>query len=88
MGGVACNGWRFCGVADSAKAPAAKAARKPAKRRTNKGLFERPPDQEGLPEGMARYFCSACMDGFIAPADEEPSECPQDHKDGPAAGDA
>jgi len=81
MGGVACNGWRFWSVANGGKAPAPKAARKVAKGANKKGLFERLPDQEGQPEGMARYFCSACMDGFLAPADEEPNECPQGHRD-------
>jgi len=81
MGGVACNGWRFWSLAEGGKAPAPKTARQPAKRRNSKGLFERLPDQEGQPEGMARYFCSACMDGFLAPADQEPTECPQGHKD-------
>jgi hypothetical protein len=75
MGDVACNGWRFWSVANGGKTPAPKAARKAAKGANKKGLFERLPDQEGQPEGMARYFCSACMDGFLAPADEEPSEC-------------
>jgi len=82
MGRVACNGWRFWSLAEEGKAPAPKAARKAAKGTNNKGLFERLPDQEEQPEGMARYFCSACMDGFLAPADQEPTECPQGHKDG------
>ena len=80
MDGKACNGWRFWAVAEGGTGPAPKAARKPAKRRNNKGLLERLPDQEGQPEGMVRYFCSGCMDGFLAPADEEPSECPQGHQ--------
>ena len=57
-----------------------KTARKSGRRRAKKGLFERLPDQEGQPEGMARYFCSACMDGFLAPVDQEPTECPQGHQ--------
>jgi hypothetical protein len=80
MGGVACNGWRFWSVAEGGKAPPPKAARKATKGANNKGLFERLPDQDGQPEGMARYFCSACMDGFLAPVDQEPTECPQGHQ--------
>jgi len=80
MGGVACNGWRFWSLAESGKAPAPKAARKAAKDANKKGLFERLPDQEEQPEGMARYFCSACMDGFVAPIGEEPATCPKGHQ--------
>jgi hypothetical protein len=80
MGGVACNGWRCWSVAGEGKASAPKAERKPAKDANKKGLFERLPDQEGQPEGMARYFCSACMDGFLAPVDQEPTECPKGHR--------
>jgi len=80
MDGKACNGWRFWAVAEGGETRAPKAARKSTKRRTNKGLFERLPDQEGQPEGMARYFCSTCMDGFLAPVDQEPTECPQGHQ--------
>jgi rubrerythrin len=79
-GGVACNGWRFWSVAEEGKAPAPKAERKAAKDASKKGLFERLPDQEEQPEGMARYFCSACMDGFLAPVDQEPTECPKGHQ--------
>jgi hypothetical protein len=79
-GGVACNGWRFWSVAEEGKAPAPKAARKAAKDANKKGLFERLPDQEGQPEGMARYFCDACMEAFEAPAGEEPATCPKGHQ--------
>jgi hypothetical protein len=81
MGGISCNGWRFWSVADGGEAPPAKPGRKSARRHAKTGLFERLPDEEGLPEGMARYFCTACMDGFLAPADQQPSECPQGHRD-------
>jgi hypothetical protein len=81
MGGISCNGWRFWSVADGGEAPPAKPGRKSARRHAKTGLFERLPDEEGLLEGMARYFCSACMDDFLAPADQQPSECPQGHRD-------
>jgi hypothetical protein len=85
MGGVACNGWRFWSLAGEAEPAPPKKQRKPAKHANKKGIFERLPDPEDLPEGMARYFCSGCMDGFLAPTDEEPSQCPQGHRDGPPA---
>ncbi len=31
------------------------------------------------PEGQARFFCSACMDAFTAPATTEPIGCPRGH---------
>jgi hypothetical protein len=78
-GGVACNGWRFWSLAESGKAPSLKAERKPAKPEVKTQGFHRLPDEEGADEGTAKFFCDACMDGFLAPADEEPSECPQGH---------
>ena len=63
-GGIACNGWRFWSVADGGEMSPPKTARKSGRRRAKKGLSERLPDKEGLPEGMARYFCGACMDGW------------------------
>ncbi|MDO8615028.1 MAG: hypothetical protein Q7T33_04760 [Dehalococcoidia bacterium] len=90
MGGTACNGWSFWSVAGEeakapeAKAPTAKAQKAPAKAakrigKNGNGLIERLPDEEGLPEGQAKFFCSGCMDAFLAPADIEPIGCPQGH---------
>jgi len=88
MGGAACNGWRFWSLTgEETKAPKAEKAKaqkappKAAKRasKNGNGLIERLPDEEGLPEGQAKFFCSGCMDAFLAPADIEPTGCPQGH---------
>ncbi len=73
MGGSACNGWRFWTLAsEAAKKPAAKKAKE-------KPVFEPTEDQTGAPEGQVRYFCTACMEGFTAPAGVEPVGCPNGH---------
>ena len=79
MGGNACNGWKFWSLADGAEA----AAPKPKKRGKAKPVtFDRLPDEEGQPEGQARFFCNACMDSFTAPANIEPIGCPAGHEAG------
>ncbi len=73
MGGSACNGWRFWTLASEA-------AKKTPKRAGTKPVFEPMEDQTGAPEGQVRYFCTACMEGFAAPAGVEPVGCPNGHK--------
>lgn len=95
MGGTACNGWRFWtkdGEAPPAKEKAAPAAPrtatepklaktptpKPAASTTVKQI-RRVPNQHGVPEGQAKWFCSSCMSSFIADAKPDPEACPQGH---------
>jgi hypothetical protein len=91
MGGTACNGWRFWTVeGDEPPAkepkPAAKnkggtktrKAHKP--RSTSSKVIYAMPDQTGVPEGMARFRCNACMDGFEAEDGKVPEQCPQGHR--------
>ncbi len=75
MGGSACNGWRFWSVAGGADT-VAEAPKKKTKRGANpgNGLIQRMED--------GRYFCSACMEAFDAPAGVEPLGCPQGHRPG------
>jgi hypothetical protein len=88
MGGVACNGWRFWSLAGEGKAPAPKKERKAAapkaerkpKRDPKSQGFQRLPNGEGAAEGTAKFFCDACMAAFEAPADSEPTTCPQGHQ--------
>jgi hypothetical protein len=89
MGGVACNGWRFWSLAGEGKAPtpkkerkapAPKAAPKPAKCEAKTQGFQRLPNGEGAAEGTAKFFCDACMEAFEAPADDEPATCPKGHR--------
>ena len=83
MGGNACNGWKFWSLVGGAEAPdKPKAPRKVTKKAKVKVQFERLPDEEGQPEGRARFFCNACMDSFTAPANIEPIGCPAGHEAG------
>jgi hypothetical protein len=88
MGGTACNGWRFWSVegeeppAKEAKPAAAKkggvkTSRKA--RKTSTKLIYAMPDQSGVPEGMARFWCNPCMDAFEAEDGKVPEQCPQGH---------
>lgn len=82
MGGNACNGWRFWSVAGAAAKSTKKA---PARKRKN-GLTIKPmDDQTDAPEGQVRFWCSACMDGFTAPAGVVPLACPEGHPNEPVA---
>jgi hypothetical protein len=82
MGGKAVNGWRFWSL--EGDAPAATAAQKPEPEGPKKGrarkLIYRVPNQQGTPEGRTKFFCSACMKGFLVDAGEQPQVCPEGHR--------
>ena len=66
MGGKAVNGWRFWSVQGTEAAGQGKQGRslkrRPAK---SKRLVYRVPNQKGIAEGQSRWFCRACMKGFV-----------------------
>jgi hypothetical protein len=69
MGGNACNGWRFWSLAgENGETPTTKRTAKPKKA----AGFKRMDD--------GRFWCSACMDAFEAPAGVTPIGCPQGHE--------
>ena len=84
MGGTACNGWRFWSVEGDEPAPVPDAEKPATKARGGKKkaseTIARMESQEGVAEGSTRYFCSACMDGFVAEGIEEPEACPKGHR--------
>jgi hypothetical protein len=80
MGGKAVNGWRFWsleGDAPTATEPAAKPTPKKGRARR---LIYRVPNQQGTPEGKAKFFCAACMKGFLVESGELPQVCPEGHR--------
>lgn len=88
MGGIACNGWRFWSVDGEAKPASEKAAtngklpspkREAEKARTATPLIKRVPNQQGVPEGHLRIFCSACMKSHIVEGTTLPAGCPEGH---------
>ncbi len=89
MGGVACNGWRFWTVAggdaageatDGPPEPHARTTKAARPKSTPKvKQVRRVPNQRGVPEGEARWFCSACMKGFLTDAATPPETCPEGH---------
>ena len=81
MGGKAVNGWRFWSV-QGTKPQAKEGGERPetqaAKR---KRLIYRVPNQKGIAEGQSRWFCRACMKGFVAEGDGQPEACPDGHRE-------
>ena len=77
MGGKAVNGWRFWTV-EGQETPQSPEPRTKTTR-PKKTIFKTP-NQSGLEEGRSRWFCSACMNGFVIEGGEEPEQCPQGHK--------
>jgi len=82
MGGKAVNGWRFWTV--EGDEPAATEKPKPerksrGKKKQSKTIFK-PPSHEGVAQGKSRWFCSACMDGFVIDGEDEPEACPNGHR--------
>ncbi len=43
-----------------------------------KSIFKQP-NQMGVPEGQARWYCYDCSSGFNVPAGQKPEACPQGH---------
>ena len=80
MGGKAVNGWRFWSVEDAG--PKARGGgEKPAQFTTAKRLVYRVPNQKGIAEGQSRWFCRACMKGFVASGGGQPGACPEGHRE-------
>ncbi len=77
MGGIGCNGWRFWSVGEPAEGTP-----RPA-RSSRRALLPRQvrklPNQQKVPAGQARWFCSGCMAAFLVPAGDEPDSCPEGH---------
>jgi hypothetical protein len=79
MGGKAVNGWRFWSL--EGDAPAASDAAKPAPKKGKAWLLiRRVPNQQGTPAGKTKFFCSACMKGFLVDEGEQPQVCPEGHR--------
>ena len=85
--GLSCNGWAFWSrAAEDARAEAEtahepKAAVPTVKAPKTKLLVQvkKARKQDGAPEGMVSWFCSACQDGFQLAKNETPKACPEGH---------
>ena len=81
MGGKAVNGWRFWSVQDAE--PKAKEGGEKSETQASKSkrLVYRVPNQKGIAEGQSRWFCRACMKGFVLEdGDGQPEVCPEGHR--------
>ena len=80
MGGKAVNGWRFWSV-QGAKPKTKEGDEKPETQASkSKRLVYRVPNQKGIAEGQSRWFCRACMKGFVIEGDGQPEACPEGHR--------
>jgi hypothetical protein len=85
MNGTACNGWRFWSIEGDEPQPDAtpkRTTKAKAEAATPTKMFrniKKTPNQRGVPEGQARWYCSSCQKGFMLAAGEEPSACPEGH---------
>ena len=81
MGGKAVNGWRFWSV-EGTEPKARQGGDEPeAQAVTAKRLVYRVPNQKGIAEGQSRWFCRACMKGFVVEGDQQPEVCPEGHRE-------
>ena len=72
MGGKAVNGWRFWSV-QGAEPKGKEGGEKPETQASkSKRLVYRVPNQKGIAEGQSRWFCRACMKGFVASGGGQP----------------
>ena len=80
MGGKAVNGWRFWSV-QGAEPKTKEGGEKPETQAAkSKRLVYRVPNQKGIAEGQSRWFCRACMKGFVIEGDGQPEACPAGHR--------
>ena len=80
MGGKAVNGWRFWSV-QGIEPKAQEGGEKPETQVSKpKRLVYRVPNQKGIAEGQNRWFCRACMKGFVIGGDRQPEACPAGHR--------
>ena len=80
MGGKAVNGWRFWSV-QGAEPRVKEGGEKPETQASkSKRLVYRVPNQKGIAEGQSRWFCQACMKGFVIGSDRQPETCPAGHR--------
>jgi hypothetical protein len=94
MGGTACNGWRFWSVEGEEQPKAERPTKTERTARTAKPKAEKPkngtngrtvtlirrvPNQKGVADGSIKWFCSACMKGFVAEGTATPGACPEGH---------
>lgn len=91
-GRVSCDGWKFWSVADGtppidppsetadAKIPDSPASR-PSSAAGRKMLrnIRKMPNQKGVPEGSTKFWCSACMKGFLVEGTATPETCSEGH---------
>ena len=83
MGGKAVNGWRFWsvqGIEPKAQEGREKPETQAAK---SKRLVYRVPNQKGIAGGQSRWFCRACMKGFVIEGGGQPEACPEGHRGEP-----
>ena len=81
MGGKAVNGWRFWSVQDAEPQGKEGGGEKPETQAAKpKRLVYRVPNQKGIAEGQSRWFCRACMKGFVIEGDGQPEACLAGHR--------
>jgi rubrerythrin len=83
MGGGAVNGWRFWSLEGDTTAAStaseAKTEKPKAKNGKSRKTIYRNPNQQNLAEGKTRWFCVACMKGFVTEGSDAPAACPEGH---------
>ena len=80
MGGKAVNGWRFWSVQGTEPKDKEGGEKPEAQAATAKRLVYRVPNQKGVAEGQSRWFCRACMKGFVIVGGGQPEVCPEGHR--------
>ena len=81
MGGKAVNGWRFWSVQGTKPQGKEGGREKPETQAAkSKRLVYRIPNQKGIAEGQSRWFCRACMKGFVIGGDRQPEACPAGYR--------
>jgi Restriction Enzyme Adenine Methylase Associated len=78
MNGVACNGWRFWSLAGTLRDAKPEKAKAEKNGRLVKQI-KKLPNQKGVAASQTKWFCSACMESFLAETGTEPGACPKGH---------
>jgi hypothetical protein len=77
MNGKAVNGWLFWSLVETDQVEISPT--KPPEKQWK--MIKRLPNQQGIENGKARYWCNACMKSFVGETDPSPQKCPAGHGD-------
>lgn len=80
MAGASVNGWRFWSLANEVEEKPAKPEKTTTIPTKTVKVIKRVPNQKGVTDGSTKWWCSACMNSFVAAGTSIPEQCVEGHQ--------